>query len=374
VKQSNSEQQRVERADVMPERPKILILDDEPDFLELYRDLLSRLPSQPHIHTATTGARALALLESEPFSLLITDLAMPTMDGFHVLALVRRRFPALRTAVLTAIADEHYRTRAYALGIDLFMEKPVAEKDVKLVTDCIESLLDRPQACSGFRGVQSKSLVDLIQLESLSQSSSVLKIINGSQEGRIWIQDGEVIDAAVEQLRGEEGFRKILSWKTGHFEILSPDPVRSRTIHTSVQGLLLDTAQAMDEAEASEQELVVNTPDRPSLGTKLGPLTHCRGVEFVITVPTHKDETFDAWGLEEPEAVGEWLCQTMDRLRSAGEILNAGPLEHALAFGAEQNLVLLPGTDLQLCAGVRRSFSRDQVKETLKELSKQWAS
>jgi CheY-like chemotaxis protein len=358
----------------MPDRPKLLILDDEPEFLELYRDLLSHLSSQPEIHTATTGARALALLESEPFSLLITDLAMPTMDGFHVLAVVRRRFPALRTAVLTAMADDQYRARAYAMGIDLFMEKPVADKDVKLVTDCIESLLDRPQTCGGFRGVQSKSLVDLIQLEAISQSSSVLKIINGPQEGRIWIQNGDVIAATMEALRGEEAFRKILSWKAGHFEILGPDPAHPREIHTSVQGLLLDSAQALDEAEASEQEAGGSTPERPGLGTKLGPFTHCRGVEFVITVPGAPNEPPDAWGLEKPEEMGDWLRETLAQLREAGDILNAGPLEHALALGPEQNLVLLPGPEQHLCAGIRRSFARDQVKETLKELSTKWAS
>ena len=43
--------------------------------------------------------------------------------------------------------------------------------------------------------MQSKSLVDIIQLECLSQSSVLLKINTGAVEGKIWIQNGEVIDA-----------------------------------------------------------------------------------------------------------------------------------------------------------------------------------
>src|SRR5207244_4647288 len=76
----------------MSARHKVLLLDDDQDLLELYREMLARLPSQPEIHTATSGARAISLLESEPFSLLISDLNMPKMDGLQVVTIVRRKF------------------------------------------------------------------------------------------------------------------------------------------------------------------------------------------------------------------------------------------------------------------------------------------
>src|SRR5215510_14674966 len=178
-------------------RHKILLLDDDHDLVELYREMLGRLPSQPEIFTATSGARAIALLDSQAFSLLISDLNMPKMDGLQVLTIVRRKFPQLRTAVMTSVVDAQFRTRAYAIGIDLFLEKPNTGREVNFFIDCIESLLDREADAGGFRGVQSKSLVDIIQLECLSQSSSVLKVTQGSQEGKIWIQTGEIVDAAV---------------------------------------------------------------------------------------------------------------------------------------------------------------------------------
>src|SRR5216117_356582 len=108
----------------MSVRHKILLLDDDQDLLELYREMLSRLPSRPEIQTATSGARAIALLESETFALLISDLNMPKMDGLQVVTNVRRKFPNLRTAVMTSVVDAQFRTRAYAMGIDLFLEKP----------------------------------------------------------------------------------------------------------------------------------------------------------------------------------------------------------------------------------------------------------
>jgi CheY-like chemotaxis protein len=213
-----------------------------------YSALLREIPSHPEVRSCSNGAHALALLDSEPFTMLICDLKMPKMDGLQVIAIARRKFPALRIVVLTAVGDEKYRARAYSMGAELFWRKPATREELLLFQDCVESLLGQ-QAQAGFRGMQNKSLVDIIQLECLSHCSSVLRIVQGAQEGRIWLQNGEVIDAQANQLSGEEAFREIFSWHSGNFEILPPQADRPRTIHNSCQGLLLDSAQALDEAQ-----------------------------------------------------------------------------------------------------------------------------
>src|SRR6516162_6071271 len=180
--------------ETQPTRPRILLVDDDPALLDLFRQLLAELPSKPEIHTATAGTRALTMLESDPFRLLICDLKMPKMDGLQVLSIVRRKYPEMRTVALTAVPDEQFRSRAYALGVDLFWHKPGTELETQMFLECLESLLGQEND-SGFRGVQSKSLVDIVQLECLSQSSSVLRITNNSFSGKIWIQDGEAVDA-----------------------------------------------------------------------------------------------------------------------------------------------------------------------------------
>src|SRR6266403_3608414 len=179
---------------------KILLLDDDPDLLDMYREIISQLPSRPEIFTASSGSRAMAMLEANDFRLLISDLKMPKMDGLQVLSIVRRKYPQLRTVVLTSVVDEQFRSRVYALGVDLFWHKPATEQEIKLFLECLESLLGH-EADDGFRGVQSKSLVDIIQLECISQSSSTLRITNGGHTGKIWIQDGEAIEAEAGDLR-----------------------------------------------------------------------------------------------------------------------------------------------------------------------------
>src|SRR5438270_14084093 len=137
----------------MEAQHKILLLDDDPDLLALYKEILGQLGSRPEIHTTTSGARAMALLEAEPIRLLICDLKMPKMDGLQVLSIVRRKYPQLRTVVLTSVMDEQFRSRVYALGVDLFWQKPGTDQEIKMFLECVESLLGRENEV-GFTGLQ----------------------------------------------------------------------------------------------------------------------------------------------------------------------------------------------------------------------------
>ena len=113
----------------MDTRDRILVLDDENDWLEVCREFLSLLPGKPDIRTVSSGMGALSLLDAEPFQLLLFDLKMPRMDGLQVLSIVRRRFPELRTVALTGFSDGDFRSRAYALGVDLFWLKTDLQRD-----------------------------------------------------------------------------------------------------------------------------------------------------------------------------------------------------------------------------------------------------
>jgi CheY-like chemotaxis protein len=356
----------------MPVRHKILLLDDEEDLLDMYRELFTHLPSKPEIRTCNSGARAISLLESEPFSLLISDLNMPKMDGLQVLSIVRRKFPELRIVVLTAVMDEQFRSRAYAMGVDLFWQKPATAQELQLFQDCIESLLDREDK-GGFRGVQSKSLVDIIQLECLSQSSLVLRIKNKGVEGRIWINNGEVIDATTGQLSGEAAFKEIFSWKTGSFESLAAEPDRPRTITSSYQGLLLDTAQSIDEAQsAPEQNGEANgTPASPLI-----PLTKFKGVEFVVSfgLKDKSEAGTQTWGTEDPKRIADWGRHVFRSLETMGQKVHAGDFQEFIGSGPEYHVGLLQHGEQVLCAGFKRSLTPEQVKETLNQMRRKWAS
>jgi DNA-binding response OmpR family regulator len=349
----------------MASRQKILILDDEHDILEIYQEILARLPSQPEIHTADAGARAIAILESEPFNLLLVDLRMPTMDGFQVLAIVRRKFPTLRVVVMTAAEDEQFRARSYAMGIDLYMEKPKTGKEIINFVDCIESMLEKEDA-GGFRGVQSKTLVDIIQLECLTQSSAILKISSALGEGRIWIQKGEIIDAASGELLGKEAFLEMLSWRAGSFEILPNDVPRPRTIFSSYENLLMETAQTMDEAKSEE----LTTEE----GSSLAGFSRYKGVQFVVAVETADKAKFEHWGAENADQMAAWIHQTTRAMRDLGERLEAGELEQIEALGPQRHVAIISNEQQDLGVGFTRSATLGHIRETMKQIEAKWAS
>lgn len=354
----------------MDARHKILLLDDEAEVLEMYKEMLSQLPSHPEIHTATNGARALALLDAEPFRLLICDLKMPKMDGLQVLAIVRRRFPELRTVVMTAVQDEEFRSRAYALGVDLFWLKPDTQQNMQMFLECLESLLGRDTA-GGFRGVQSKSLIDIIQMECLSLSSTVLRVTRGALVGKIWILGGELIDAETEGASGELAFRRILEWKSGTFENLPPEPHRERTINKPVNALLLEMAQAMDETANPAEEGGAKDAEHRKTVWRLSVLAR-EGAEWVVSVPPSGEP--EGWGTQATEEVAKWIRDTSAICRRLSERLDAGPLSHILGRSLERRVISLTSEAKTFLVAWPLSVDGGQCFEKSKQLVASWDS
>ena len=334
----------------MDTRHKILILDDDADWLALCRELFAELPSRPEILTANNAKRALALIETEPVRLLICDLKMPRIDGLQMLAIVRRRFPELRTIVLSGLEDEDYRARAYALGVDLFWLKTEMQRNSKLFAECLESLLGRDNE-PGVRGIQSKSLMDIIQMECLSRSSTVLRITRGSLVAKLWIQDGELIDAEADGARGEPAFQRLLAWKSGTFENLPPEPNRERTIQKPVNALLLESAQTLDETAnpSTEPDSIESASHRKTMW-KLAQLTR-EGAEFVIAVPPAGQGEPEALGTQNFSAFAQWTQRAAEIARRLGDRLEAGPLSHVAGQNLERQVLLLPLGDRSFLVG-----------------------
>jgi CheY-like chemotaxis protein len=367
--------QPVVRMFKMEIRHKVLLVDDDPDLLEVYRETIAMLPSQPEIHTASSGARALAMLETDSYRLIVSDLKMPKMDGLQLLSVVRRKYPELRTVVLTSVVDEQFRSRVYALGVDLYWHKPGSEQEMTQFLECMESLLGREYE-GGFRGVQSKSLVDLVQLECISQSSAVLRITNGPFTGHIWVNTGEVVDAETEELRGEDAFQKILRWRAGNFEFLPAEPNRPRTIFKSYNALLLETAQAIDELDHADTSQ--HFPGQPAQNgmqngsSGLTELAQREGVEFVLKMVA--ETKIDSRGLENPERIAKWTHQSINRFRALGESLQAGTLEQITGLGLQRNVAVAQKGGTNLCVGWKNNLDATEIRDQMKKILTLWAS
>lgn len=117
-------------------RASILVVDDEPDVAELYRQRFRRETRQGTyvLHYAASGEEALARLlsEIEPELLaVLSDINMPGMDGLQLLAQIKQRRPDLPVMMVTAYGDDERRRRAAEHGAAEFITKPVDFEHLK---------------------------------------------------------------------------------------------------------------------------------------------------------------------------------------------------------------------------------------------------
>ena len=106
----------------MPSR--VLVVDDEPHIVRLIQVNLERQGYQ--VETANNGAQALAKIRESRPDLLVSDVMMPEMDGFELLANIRRdaTLMDLPVIMLTAKAQDKDVMTGYQTGADMYLTKP----------------------------------------------------------------------------------------------------------------------------------------------------------------------------------------------------------------------------------------------------------
>jgi CheY-like chemotaxis protein len=105
------------------EKKLILIIDDEKDVVDFIRDALEERYS---ILTAPGGKEALAILATEPVSLILLDIAMPEMDGIALLRRVRNTpgTNSIPVCMVTAHASRKQKQDALRAGANNYLVKP----------------------------------------------------------------------------------------------------------------------------------------------------------------------------------------------------------------------------------------------------------
>src|SRR3954471_18826777 len=107
------------------ESTNILVVDDLPEKLLVYRTILGEL--NQNLVTANSGEDALRAVLNRDFAVILLDVNMPGMNGLETAALIRRRKRSAHTPIifLTAFADEVRVAEGYAQGAVDYISTPV---------------------------------------------------------------------------------------------------------------------------------------------------------------------------------------------------------------------------------------------------------
>lgn len=109
------------------ERPRVMIIDDEPDTVTLLKLIFQREGFD--VSGALSGSEALEKLQTVQPSLILLDLMMPEMDGWETYDRLRR-FTTAPVIVISALGQSEHIVRALKLGVDDYVSKPFNQAEV----------------------------------------------------------------------------------------------------------------------------------------------------------------------------------------------------------------------------------------------------
>jgi CheY-like chemotaxis protein len=219
---------------------KILIVDDDKTFRLSLSEGLSELEEGYTIIAAENGKSAVSVLNSTKIDLVITDLKMPEMDGFELIAYIRKYHPALPAIVISAFGTPEIEKGVKQMGALEFAEKPIDfDNLIQIISDTLNS------KSSGF--VRGISLASFLQLIALEKKTCTLNVQSDEQKGLLYFTAGVLTDAKTETLSGEEAALKIIAWETGEIEIVGKNPKRKQNIHQPLDYLLMEALRRKDE-------------------------------------------------------------------------------------------------------------------------------
>jgi len=111
------------------EKERILIVDDEALILDMVASYVSHIGFEAM--TAKNGKEALERLRNEPFTILISDIKMPEMDGFELMKTVRNEFPDIHMIAMTGHGVSYTFTDVVECGATDYVPKPFSLDEMR---------------------------------------------------------------------------------------------------------------------------------------------------------------------------------------------------------------------------------------------------
>ncbi len=224
----------------------VLIVDDDNAFRLSLADALTEFSEEFSTLTASNGKEALETLRSIPVSVLVTDLKMPVMDGFSLLAQLNRYGSKVPVIVMTAHATEEARRRLTQMGLCDCLEKPIDFHE--LVAAILGALKE-----NGDRRIHGVLLPAFLQLVEMEKRTITLNAEFKGKRGRLFFREGRVVGAECGVLAGAEAALEIIRWNEAVIDVRPGCPRTDDQVGKGLGSLLMEAYNG----RPAETELVV---------------------------------------------------------------------------------------------------------------------
>jgi CheY-like chemotaxis protein len=115
----------------MPDKRRILVVDDDEHVLFVVAHALARLGEDYEICVSPAGREALTKAEAAQFDLVVTDVFLPDLDGIELTRAMRDKDAELPVIWVTGHASQRVRQQALELGVYVVIEKPIEISELR---------------------------------------------------------------------------------------------------------------------------------------------------------------------------------------------------------------------------------------------------
>ena len=238
-------------------KQNLLVVDADPRSLRVLE--VSLRNAGYNVAGCPSVGKAFEILHANRPDLILSDTAFADMNGFEFVEQLRQNsdWSDIPFMFLSSDGSIESKIRGLELGVQDYLTKPIyireviARVGIELARQTRAGLaLKSTDARTRFSGSLSEmSVVDLLQTIDVSRKSGVLTLVAADrQEGMISFDSGAVINATVEDLRGEDAIYRQLLWREGRFDLeFRRVSLSERTVHRTTQALLMEGMRRLDE-------------------------------------------------------------------------------------------------------------------------------
>jgi len=202
------------------------------------------------VRTAHRADEAIRALLDSPASLVLTEVDLEPFDGFEL----KRRLnenPTTQDVPLVYFTGRKGSAdvdKGFGLGAQDYLVKP---STFEVVAAKIQKYLDQaePRATKGgvTGSLKEMSIPDLVQILSHGRKTGRLSLTSGSDRGEVHFVNGDIYNALLGKLRGDEAFFAMLRFKDGSFALDPTFTAEERVIRMTSEMLLLEGLRRFDE-------------------------------------------------------------------------------------------------------------------------------